>query len=162
MDKGLNLDKERNPMRVTDLMIGDWIQTPKGSMKIRAISQDGTVLCGSTTSPSDWEKFTEYEIRPTTIDLDTLERNGFVDCSTDPVFCKRELEDRENSLKIHLQDYPGDDWDWLCTVYLTRNPENPIPIIQLRISCMHELQHILQLVGFKITPVVRSISGYYD
>ena len=85
MDNQLDLKKERTPMRVTDLMIGDWIHTPKGSMKIRAISQDGTVLCGSTTSPSDWKKFTEYEICPTTLDLGILKYNGFVDCSTDPV-----------------------------------------------------------------------------
>lgn len=150
----VNLDPlwEKQPLRVTELMIGDWIHTPKGEMKIRAISQNGTVRCGMSTSPSEWEEFTEYEISPIALSWDTLMNNGFVDRSSDPAYASCELEDPENNLKVRLEDLSfGMACSWFCMVLSTCDSDNMIPQIKLKgVSHVHELQHILHLAGVTV------------
>lgn len=150
----VNLDPswENQPLRVTELMIGDWIHTPKGELKIRAINQNGTVRCGMTTSPSKWEEFTEYEISSIALHWEILINNGFVDRSSDPFNVSCELEDKENNLKVLIVDLNyGMDCSWECTVYSTLDPDNIIPTVKLRgISRVHELQHILRLTGVTV------------
>ena len=150
----VNLDPiwEHHPLRVTELMIGDWINTPNGELKIRAIKQNGTVCCGMSTSPSEWQEFTEYEISSIALHYDILINNGFVDRSNDPIKALCELDDNDNNLKVIMDDQSfGKDCSWQCTVFSTGDPDNMIPIIKLSgISLVHELQHILHLAGVTV------------
>ncbi len=155
MGKELDLNKERTPMRVTELMIGDWINTPKGSMKVRAISQDGTVLCGSSRSPSEWKKFTEYEISPAPLYWSTLMHNGFHDDSTQPGFDSCYLWDEEHNMTVQLKSM-GDS-PYHCTISVEKESTGKsTPIIRLNgIDYVHQLQHLLRLVGIDIF-IIRS------
>ena len=141
-------------MRVTELMIDDWVNTPKGDMKVRSICLDGTVFCGLTATPSEWEKFTEYEISPIFLYWDTLMYNGFIDQSKPPIdSCL--LRDSERNLTVELQSMGGESFD--CTVRLEKMPTKndnhgkSISVVRLSgIKYIHELQHILHITGIKI------------
>lgn len=151
-NKALSLEEEHKSITVDELMLGDWINTPKGCMKVRAINQDGTVLCGLSKSPKEWVEFTEYEIRPTYLYWDILMENGFIDRHTLLSSC--EFKDHDNKMTVSLEEYPDpefrEDLPFICTIFVGKEPTKQHIIRLGGIKYVHELQHILRLAGVTI------------
>mgnify|MGYP006988890732 FL=1 len=155
----INLDKESNPFRVDNLMIGDWIETPNGEMKVREISQNGTVYCGYSTSPSKWEKFTEYEIAPIPIHINHLKDNGFRETENAGLPPLSAFEFKTSKKTVIISEIPSrDSTSWRCTVKLINTLSEETTIVSLVTDYLHELQHILKMVDVETTNWAKSDS----
>ena len=149
-------------LSVLDLMIGDWIGTPKGALLVRAISQDGTVLCGDSPSPSEWQKFTEYEIYPIALMWKTLIDNGFDEDYKDDPLCSS-CHYKSNGFRVNvsfLNDLSSEN----CRVCISKDDtqNNSILIAPYSINYVHELLHLFRLFGIAIDYFRFSDSYMYD
>ena len=149
-EKHLRLQEYNKPLRVANLMIGDLVNTPEGDLRVRSICQDGTILCGDTTTPSEWQKFIESEIKPIYLDVDILSNNGFE--FKDEIICVYKDVGSRIILERDFVPDATEFWHWNALPRSVKDNEinaNNRGVHITAIMYVHELQHILHLAGGK-------------
>ena len=151
-EKSLCLKENNKPFRVANLMIGDWVNTPIGELRVRSICQDGTIFCGDTTTPSEWKKFIESEIKPIYLDVDILNNNDFE--FKDEIICVYKDLGSKKSIILERDFFPDgtEFWHWNVLPWNVKDEEINAGNRGVHITAImyvHELQHIMHLASGK-------------
>ena len=137
-----------NTLMASELMLGDLVRTKKGILWVRSIALGGPILCGESKDPASWEELSENEVRPIEITSTILEQNGFKETS----FERFEIKNGDKTLV--LQYFPHRykmRWKWMIPNNDPHSQKKQSDNAQYfcvgDISYVHELQHVLRIVG---------------
>ena len=131
----------------SELMLGDFVKTRKGVMRVRSINLGGPIMCGKTKDQDTWDSFYEHEIYPIDIDSTVLEQNGFKEAH----FERYELKNGDKVLVLaYAPTRYNRRWNWMISSNNSTkhkgesNTDNNTYIGF--INYVHELQHVLHLL----------------
>ena len=128
-------------MKLTDLMHGDWFNSPKGTCQINeiklftAIVEFSDEAYQTNGNVSATELDFEYQLEPIPITTEILKANDFEKITT---YFHDHYRRFVNSSPVYLEKSIGDQWE----VSIYQNGK-----LEMYIKHVHELQHILRLQG---------------
>lgn len=125
-------------MKIEELSIGDWVLCDGECWKISAVNEDSVGL----RVDSDYSVASLEECDPIEITSDILEENGFSLC--DGCTSRWELECGVCWIKVTAPENYAD-----VTVYKKVAHGYRRVIDEMQITGVHQLQHILRLVGVR-------------
>ena len=116
-----------------ELMIGDWVKTPKGFFKVTDIQDNDVIGTDYNNGEGTDSLFFNDEIEPIHLTAEILENNGFTRLGTDYI-----LKGEHFGL-----DNPSIPSNYLDNYWLR------ISIKAVHIEYVHQLQHALRLCGIE-------------
>lgn len=122
-------------MKANELMISDWVKTPKGFFKVTDIQDNDVIGTDYNNGEGADSLFFSDEIEPIPLTAEILEKNGFIHYDVTDFWMWKE----ESSEPIHLDNYDKDGWR------LRINCDN----IPCECKFVHQLQHALRICGIE-------------
>ena len=129
-----------NELKVTDLMVGDWVMSFGAPHKIVGVRTDMLEPYIKTDMSDTWyEEGIEDLLEPIPLTPEILEKNGFemftYECDHSDVFVGIDDFVRISNYKIRTNN------KWCVSVY----NDNVYEIAHCELTYLHELQHLLKL-----------------
>lgn len=164
-----------NELKVTDLMVGDWVklhydinyktgESLYTNVRITSINEDGTI----NVSMHDGDGWDADLINPIPITKELLEKNGFEvrnrnEGGRDFITSRGVIDNGKSIVKMHNHAgyiHTSEKWDVGINIILDPNRLDPIgniinsTIAYCELTYLHELQHLLKLCNIDFEFVV--------
>ena len=128
-------------MKANELMIGDWVKTPKGFFQVNGIQDNDVIGTDYNNGEGADSLFFIDEIEPIPLTADILEKNGF---EKQWQYNYEYFDDDENlniTFNSKSTNYTNGAYDYIDI------EKGCLTINEMPIAFVHELQHALKLCG---------------